>query len=202
MTFDMTQCKTGDKLVCRDGTVVKYLRFVRSAYIYRHEVEYDSGTIGNRTETGLCYLNTESFRDIIGFYEEEKDMNTFDIKDLKTGQRVTTSDGHKYIAITNSSHTRYSSTISLHYKIGTDSGWDTIETFGKEIVKVEDPDNIQKVLCTYWGEGERSPIRWTTVWEAPAKETPKQIKKRKLMEKYEAVKKEFEELGKQIGVGQ
>ena len=72
----------------------------------------------------------------------------------------------------------------------------------KEIVKVEDPDNIQKVLCTYWGEGERSPIRWTTVWEAPAKETPEQIKQRELMEKYEAVKKEFEELGKQIGVGQ
>ncbi len=202
MTFDMTQCKTGDKLVCRDGTVVKYSFFRRSAYIYRHEVEYDSGTIGSRTDTGFCYLNTESFRDIIGFYKEEKDMNTFDIKDLKTGQRVTTSDGHKYIAITNISHTLYTSTVSLHYKIGAHSYWGTGEIFEKEIVKVEDPDNIQKVLCTYWGEGELSTIIWTTVWEAPAKETPEQIKQRELMEKYEAVKKEFEELGKQIGVSQ
>lgn len=202
MTFDMTQCKTGDKLVCRDGTVVKYSFFRRSAYIYRHEVEYDIGKIGSRTDTGFCYLNAECFKDIIGFYEEEKDVNTFDIKDLKTGQRVTTSDGSEYIAITDSSHTLYNSTASLHYKIGTSCYWKPIETLEKEIVKVEDPDNIQKVLCNYWGEGGRSTIIWTTVWEAPAKETPEQIKQRELMEKYEAVKKEFEELGKQIGVGQ
>ena len=202
MSFDMSQCKIGDKLVCRSGEVVEYFRFDKLVGMYPHEVKYASGVIGKRTNTGICYITQESGKDIIGFYEEEKDMNTLDIKDLKTGQRVTTNDGREYIAITNSSHTSYASSISLHYKIGTNSGWESSEHFKQEIVKVEDPDNIQKVLCTYWGEDKVSPIRWTTIWEAPAKETPEQIKQRELLEKYEAVKKEFEELGKQIGVSQ
>ena len=196
MSFDMSQCKMGDKLVCRDGTIVEYLYFYKSADVYPHEVKYASGVIGNRTTTGLCYYNCESTGDIIGFYKEERDMNTLDIKDLKTGYRITFKSGEQYIVFLNAPQSYRKDCTDFIVAADGSCIWEYLSRVSlDQIVKVEMPDHPYVMIKPSIKSEE-----YKTIWERPAKETPEQIKQRELLEKYEAVKKEFEELGKQIGV--
>lgn len=201
MSFDMNQCKKGDKLICRDGIVVEYEKLI-GGFMYPHKVKYESGHYGTRTDTGLFYLIEGDNKDIIGFYKEEKDMNTFDIGNLKTGQRITLENGRKYTVLTNVDCTRYKrDTVTVHYNDPTyGKGWDCIKDIGSTIVKVEAPDNIQSVLFAVSGNASGSTVSYTTVWEKPAPLTPEQIKQQELQAKYDAAKKELEELGKALGV--
>ena len=196
MSFDMNQCKKGDKLVCRSGEVVEYFRFDKLAGMYPHEVKYASGVIGNRTNTGICYITQESGKDIIGFYEEEKNMNTFDIKDLKTGYRITFESGWQYIVFLNTPQSYREDCTDFIVAAHGSCSWEHLSGVNfDQIVKVEMPDHPYVMI-----KPSTKSEDYKTIWERPAKETPEQIKQRELMEKYEAVKKEFEELGKQIGV--
>lgn len=159
----------------------------------------------------LCPTNSTESNATVYTYaqimEEGKGMSKFDIKefkisDLKTGQRVTLENGRKYTIMTNVDHTSYKNdTVTIHYnEEGFGQGWDDINHLGSEIVKVESPHNIQSALQVLFGGRKDLTVVYTTIWEAPAKETPEQIRQRELREKYETTKKQLEELGKQIGV--
>ena len=85
MSFDMNQCKKGDKLVCRNGDVVVYDE--KTCYHrYPHKVNHTSGYISYTEEGLILTSSTIQDYDIIGFYKEETSMDNkqYEIK-LKQG---------------------------------------------------------------------------------------------------------------------
>lgn len=72
-TFDMRQCKPGDKLISRHGLVLTYEgpNNFSSANMYPHLVRYPDGAYGTRADNGLVSLRKplETDHDIVGFAE-------------------------------------------------------------------------------------------------------------------------------------
>lgn len=131
-------------------------------------------------------------------YEQimEEDMSNFDIGDLKTGQRVTLGDGKQIIVYTNCCDCGGE---ILGYNKDRDSYSDLayyIDTHG-DIIKVEKPSNT--VGFINYSKALTFPS-YSVVWEKPIPLTPEQIKKQELQAKYDAAKKELEELGLALGV--
>lgn len=117
--------------------------------------------------------------------------NTFNLKDLKTGMKLTMSDPFyddypQYIVLRD--------TTKGDCLVSTEKcSWNPLShiSFYGEILKVEvsqAPFNL------------KGTVKWETIWERPAKETPEQAKQRELREQYENTKKQLEELGKQLGI--
>lgn len=74
MTFDMKQCKPGDILICRDGSIAIYAditTYFRRRYMedYPHNL-YDA--VGDFrwsvTDSGQLYKDIMTDRDVVGFY--------------------------------------------------------------------------------------------------------------------------------------
>lgn len=55
---NLNECKAGDKLVSKHGTILTYLK--KSGHlIYPHVVEYPNGGTGNRTNDGQTFRNSK-----------------------------------------------------------------------------------------------------------------------------------------------
>lgn len=52
--IDLNDCKPGDKLKTKHGKIVTYIRKVEGAH-YPHDVEYDNGATGSRTDDGHVF---------------------------------------------------------------------------------------------------------------------------------------------------
>lgn len=137
------------------------------------------------------------------YKEEKEDMSKFDIKefkisDLKTGMIVKTAARGDYLVMLGTVF----GDIILNI---ADFGFERLESYSEnlrlkntwhngnyDVVKVFKPNNTN--------HNNFKKEAYNLLWEAPAKETPEQIRQRELREQYEATKKQLEELGKQIGV--
>lgn len=185
--FDMNQCKAGDKLVCRDGTIAIYIN-KQNHEIYPHvvRIEDPEGKWSmSTTDLGNRYEEHESSNDIIGFYKEEPKMIERDKEyDLKvTGEQL----------------------AWIWYLIGSINGG-----FSSNAALYDKVDNMFKnhkvntlSTCSSWMgnvyEHRNEFNRWfDKLFTKP--ETPEQAKQRELREQYEATKKQLEELGKQLGI--
>lgn len=72
MSFDMSECKKGDKLVLRNGEVVEYVNDKYCDDVYPHLIRYpDGGGTGTRTAVGRTYEWCLSELDVLDFYEEK-----------------------------------------------------------------------------------------------------------------------------------
>ena len=61
MSVDLRQCKPGDKLLTKNGTIIEYV--VRLQYgnpSYPHLLQYQCGTYGKRTDDGKVFASSES----------------------------------------------------------------------------------------------------------------------------------------------
>ena len=100
-------------------------------------------------------------------YKEKGYKHSFNKEDLKTGQRVTLSNGNKYIVLTNVVHKNHpdKSGITLLY-IGKYLGWDFYETLCKDydIIKVETPDSFLLAIGHAFLANHPTG-NYTTIWE-------------------------------------
>lgn len=57
MSVDLRQCKPGDKLLTKNGTILEYVgdNITMSSSVYPHEIKYPDGTFGSRTDCGKTY---------------------------------------------------------------------------------------------------------------------------------------------------
>lgn len=73
MTFNMTSCKKGDKLILRNGKVVKYKAHLEPKNLGLHLagnlVYYEEGTVA---------LEHPSESDIVGFYKKDNSLSETD----------------------------------------------------------------------------------------------------------------------------
>lgn len=71
--FDMTQCKIGDKLVTRDGTVAEFTALVAEFTVlidsgqYPYLLSLPGGAWWTCTRDGRVYKNEDNHYDIVGF---------------------------------------------------------------------------------------------------------------------------------------
>jgi len=78
MAFDMRQCKPGDKLVCRDGSIAIYAditTYFRRRYMedYPHNLYSAVGDLKwSVTDSGQLYKGIIHDRDVVGFYEQKE----------------------------------------------------------------------------------------------------------------------------------
>jgi hypothetical protein len=74
MSFDMNQCRVGDKLASCHGLVLIY-QGKCGIKDYPHKVQYPDGSVGTRTNDGQVILSSrlklDTDHDIVGFYEEK-----------------------------------------------------------------------------------------------------------------------------------
>ena len=126
--------------------------------------------------------------------------NEFNLKDLKTGQRITLEDGTIGIVYTNCDlgiAFDIPEEYSICFKPSNEDCFSSLQFFLQDngsIIKVESPNSVGDFMKI---EGS---VEYTTVWERPTIETPEQAKQRELREQYEVTKKQLEELGKQLGI--
>ena len=68
MSFDMNQCKEGDKLISCHGDIFTYVGLT-SCHKFRHKVKYSDGSFGTRTDDGQVFSNKKlpEDHDIVGF---------------------------------------------------------------------------------------------------------------------------------------
>lgn len=102
MSFDMNQCKKGDKLVCRDGVVAEYVG-KQSHHLFTHKImvkDLHNDWQMSTTNTGECFHYKTSSHDIIGFYKEEEQMiernKEYDLK--VTGEQLAWLHSASYLA--------------------------------------------------------------------------------------------------------
>jgi hypothetical protein len=80
MSFDMNQCKPGDKLISTHGVILTYVEKKEEPdfpHIVRYpEGEEFKGSLGSRTEEGYVFdkRRLPEDHDIIGFAPEESQM--------------------------------------------------------------------------------------------------------------------------------
>lgn len=69
MSFDMSKCKPGDKLVLRNGEVVEYVHGIEPSTIYPHLIQFSDGDIGTRTNTGKLFMGdpNDNPYDVVAF---------------------------------------------------------------------------------------------------------------------------------------
>lgn len=177
--FDMNQCKAGDKLVCRDGTIAVY-RGTRSDTLYSHVVVVkpidEPEWAMSVTKHGDQIYGHDGNIDIIGFYEEEPKMIERDKEyDLKvTGEQLA------WIwYFTGNTNCGVSSKVTLYDKVDNMFKNHKVNTLS---------------TCSSWMgnvyEHRNEFNRWfDKLFTKP--ETPEQVKQRELREQYEATKKQL-----------
>lgn len=186
--FDMNQCKKGDKLVCRDGSIVEYSGICNSI-VYPHRVMVkpigESAWIMSVTSYGHQVIGIDRNNDIIGFYKEEgrQEMIERDKEyDLKvTGEQL----AFMFFFLGKTIH--YESVYNLYCNL-------------KKYLGVKDELSVKCKLKPL-----ENLIIFKNIEECMEEvftkpETEKEREKRELLEEYEAAKKHFEELGKKLGV--
>lgn len=87
--FDMNQCKRGDKLVSVHGEVLEYVGIDNERHPYRHEIKYQNGSGGSRTDNGWVFLNSplEGDHDVKGFLDMGKKLKAY-IKKVRKGDWI------------------------------------------------------------------------------------------------------------------
>lgn len=70
MSFNMNDCKVGDKLVSCHGMILTYVGLT-SCDKFRHRVQYPNGSFGSRTDDGQVFTHSKlpEDHDIVGFAE-------------------------------------------------------------------------------------------------------------------------------------
>mgnify|MGYP000452711155 CR=1 FL=1 len=68
--FDMMQCKIGDKLVTRDGTVAEFTVLIDSGQ-YPYLLSLPDGAWWTCTRDGRVYKNEDNHYDIVGFAPQD-----------------------------------------------------------------------------------------------------------------------------------
>lgn len=121
----------------------------------------------------------------------------FSKKDLKTGMIVVFSDGGKGMVLLDTDRGNIVSGDKYFHLDGLSSDLKYCQILEYEIIEVWQP-RYNYYYLNEWSKPNLSEFNYEKIWERHV-ESPEQVKKRELVEKYEAVKKELEELGKQIG---
>lgn len=123
---------------------------------------------------------------------EEKNMNEFNIDDLKTGMRVTLSNGKTGFVFTDCVHSGDGAHLNqpfIKYE-GSGRGWDYITDI-ENIIKVE------TVSSPYYILFDAIPTKYATIWEKKT-ETPEQKELRELKVQSEELLKKQQELNEKI----
>lgn len=57
MSVDLRQCKPGDKLLTKQGTIMEYVGPNKTYFRkeYPHRVKYPNGAFGSRTDDGITF---------------------------------------------------------------------------------------------------------------------------------------------------
>jgi hypothetical protein len=81
MTFDMTQCKIGDKLKTRDGYAVYLLKQAEN-YLYPYSISMDGKKFNYSVDASGKYHTGKLNRllDIIGFWEDDESFPTIEVR--------------------------------------------------------------------------------------------------------------------------
>lgn len=130
--------------------------------------------------------------------KKEKNMNEFKIEDLKTGMRVTLSDGRQGIVYRNVAHNYHSDGDNRDFiAYTTNSSWEFFD-------KVFNNSNIEKVEVVgspyfYSKEfnGDSAMYKWKTIWEKSVL-SPEQKEFRELKAQSEELLKKQQELNEKI----
>lgn len=148
----------------------------------------------------LCHTSKLETNATVYTYEqimEEEDMNTFNKKDLKTGMRITKLGGASSLVFTDVRVGKY--VYPIIFVSCTESYWDHRPSL-LDITRVEvcsTPAGFSQIAGEEgWHDHHK---KWTVIWEREPELTPEQIKQQELQARYDAAKKELEELGKALG---
>lgn len=147
----------------------------------------------------LCHANYPEEDATIYTYEQimEKDMNTFSKKDLKTGMILVQGNGQTGMVLLGTANGDIVSGSTWYPLTSIDE--DLTKHYGREydIVEVWQPRYNNDYLG-HWAKPDLT-HGCEKIWERKPELTPDQIKQQELQARYDAAKKELEELGKALG---